>query len=68
MIAMDEHVNWMKVAHLLSNFSLNHTAPFCESQSISKLLMAFSNVHSRERNYLSLMYIVYANTSKKTPY
>ena len=31
MIVVDENVNWLKLAHLLSNLSLNFRAPFCTS-------------------------------------
>ena len=37
---MDENINWMKLAHLLSTFSLNLMAPFCEYAFASKLLTA----------------------------
>ena len=31
---MDENMNWMKLTHLLSLFSLNPRAPFCTSTFI----------------------------------
>ena len=57
----------MKLAHVLSIFSLNLRAPFYTSTFTSKLLIAFSNVHTREKQYLVyLMYIMYANASITT--
>ena len=65
---MDENVNWMELAHLLSNFSLNLRVRFCTSTIPSTFLIAFLNVHTRERKqYLSLMYIMYADASNATP-
>ena len=63
MTTIDENVNWMKLTHLLSNFSLNLRAFFCTSNFTSKKLIAFLDVHNRENLYLSLMYIVYTNAS-----
>ena len=42
MTTMDEHTYWIKLTHLLSNFSLTLKAPFCTSSFTSKnTLVAF---------------------------
>ena len=45
---MDENMNWMKLTHLLSLFSLNPRAPFCTSTFIWTFLITLLNVHTRE--------------------
>jgi hypothetical protein len=56
MTTMNENVNKMKLTHMLSKISLNLGAPFCTKISIANL-----NVHSKENEYLPLMYITYTN-------
>ena len=68
MRTMDENVTWMKLTRPLSFFSLNLRASFCESTFTSKFDIAFLNVHNRENEYLSHMYIMYANALDNTPY
>ena len=36
MTTMDENVNWLKLTHLLSIFSLNLKAPFCTLHVLQK--------------------------------
>ena len=67
-IIVDENINWMKLAHLSSNFSPNLTTPFCTSIFTSRFFKPFLNVHTRENRSLSLMYTMYANTSNNTPF
>ena len=55
------------VAHLLSEFSLNHRAPSCTSTFTAISLIAFQNIHTRENQNISLPYTMYANTSNNTP-
>ena len=50
MTTMDENVNWMKLTHSLSCFSLNFRAPFCKSTLISNFLLALFDVDTRENN------------------
>ena len=44
---MNENVNWMEVAHLLSKSYLNRRAPFCACTFTSTFLIAYLNVHIR---------------------
>ena len=39
MATMDEYMNQMELAHLLSNFSLNLRDPFCTSAFLSTFLI-----------------------------
>ena len=55
MITMHEYVNWTELAHLLPNFPLTPKDPFCTSIFTSTFVIAFLNVHTREKQYLSLM-------------
>ena len=41
MITMNGYVNWMELAHPLSNFSLTPRDPFCTSTFTSTFLIAF---------------------------
>ena len=68
MTIVDDNMNWMKLTHLLSSFSLNLRAPFCTSTFTSYFLRAFWGAHSREKQHLSVMYITCANASNNTPY
>ena len=67
MATIDENVNWMKLAHLLSNFPLNLRAPFCTSTWTSWFFVCLLILHTKENLYLSLTYTMYANASNKTP-
>ena len=58
----------MKLAQLLSKNSLNLRVPFCISTFALKVLIAFSNIHTRGKWYLFLMYTMYANVSSYTPF
>ena len=49
MMIMDENVNWMKLAPSLLVFPLNPKAPFRTSTFTSRFLVAFSNVHTRDK-------------------
>ena len=68
MTTMDEIVNWMKVLHLLPNFSLDLRVPFCTYTFTSKTLIAFLKVHTRGKEHLSLMYTMYGSTSNNAPF
>ena len=58
----------MKLAHLLSNCSLNCMALYVNLDYL-ELSLAILKVHTRERKkYISLMYIVYVDSSNNTPY
>ena len=46
---MDENVNQMKLAYMLSIVSLNNEAPFCTTTFTSKLFIAFLDVCTREK-------------------
>ena len=46
---MDENVNQMKLAYILSIVSLNNKAPFCTTTFTSKLFIAFLDVRTREK-------------------
>ena len=48
MATMDGIINWMKLAHLLSIFSLNLTTLFCTTAFTSKIQSTFLNVNTRE--------------------
>ena len=64
---MDGSMNWMKPANPLSKILLNlRGGLFCESTFTSKFLIIFLNVHTKEKQYLSLMNIIYGNTSNNT--
>ena len=67
MTSMNDNVNGMKLAHIIKTI-LKLRAPFCTPTFIWKQLIAFLNVHTRGRQYLSHMYTVYANASKKYPF
>jgi hypothetical protein len=49
MTTMNEKMNWMELARLLSIFSLNPRAPFCTSTFPLMFLKAFLYVHTREQ-------------------
>ena len=68
MTPMDENVNWMKLTTMLSNFSLNPRVTCCTSNLISTFLIAFQNVHNKEKQDLSLMYTMYLNASNNTSF
>ena len=51
--------------HLLSK-NLNVKIPYYTSTFSSEHLVAFLDVHTREIDYLSLMYVVYTNASNST--
>lgn len=51
---------------LLSIYSLDLRAAFCTSTFITKFLIASFKVRTSEKQYLSMMYIIYANASKIT--
>ena len=57
MTTMDENMNWMKLTHLLSNFSLNLRAPFCTSTFTPRLIIAFST-YTLEKNNTSPLSIL----------
>ena len=59
MAIMDEKVNYTKLTCLLSVFSLNLRAPLLHIYIYFKLLIAFLNVHTRGKQYFSLMYTMY---------
>ena len=48
MTTMEENMNLMKLAHLLSIISLNLKGPVCTFTFTSKFLIAFLNVHTRK--------------------
>ncbi len=52
MTTMDENVNWMKLAHLLSIFILNPRASFHTSTFALTFSIAFSNVHIVQRKII----------------
>ena len=67
MKTMDEKVKQMKLAHLLSSFPLKLRNPFCTSTfTSSNFLIAFFDVHTTEKEHLSLMYM-YVKASNNTP-
>ena len=45
MTTIDENVNWMELAHLLSSFSLNPRVPFCTSIFFNVLNNLFKCTH-----------------------
>ena len=55
MTTMNADMKWMKLRHLLLTFSLNLRTPFCTFTFTSIFLIAFSNVHTREKKYISLV-------------
>ena len=67
MTIINENVYYMKLAHLLSNFSQNLRVPFYTSTFTSKFLIAFLSVHTKEKEHHSLMFTMYANISNNTP-
>ena len=60
-MTMDENVNCTKQTHLLSVFSLNLRAPLLHIYIYFKLLIAFLNVHTRGKQYPSIIYTMYDN-------
>ena len=64
---MDENVNRMKLTNLLSYFFSYTVGPLLYNYLYFKKLIVFLDVHTREKQYLSLMYSMYANTSSSTP-
>ena len=62
-----ENMNWMKLTHLFSNLALNFRAHFCTFTLTSKFLIAFLNVHTKEKQYISLTYTMYINALSNTP-
>ena len=48
-------MNGMKLAHLLSEYTLKLRGPFCTSIFTSKFLATFLNVHTRGNQHLSLV-------------
>ena len=66
MTTMDENMNWMKVTHVLSNFSLNLRPPFVNLHLL-QIYSSLSTVYTREKLQLSLMYIMYRVASNNTP-
>ena len=71
MTTMDENVKWMTLTPILSRKLLHLRAPCCTSTFTSvKRLFTFNSlldVHTREKQHLSLMYTMYANASHNTP-
>ena len=70
------HVIWWNKAKKLeetttSNVPLNLKGPFCASNFSLKILIVFLHVHTRVKQYLSLIYIhiyiVHAKASNNTP-
>ena len=57
---MDKDVNWMKLTHLLSFFSLNPRAPFCTSTFTSTFSIAFLIIHNL-RKIIPLPYVYYVH-------
>ena len=51
----------------MSSLPLYLRAPFCTSTFTSKCLIDFLTVHSREIQYLTLMYTMYTSASNYTP-
>ena len=62
---VDEFMNWMKLTHLLSSFSLNLTDPFCTSTFTSYFLIVVLDVQTKELN-TSCMYIMFINVANNT--
>ena len=60
-------VIWFHHIHSLLVYSLDFRA-FCTSTSTSRILVAFSYVHTRVNQYLPLMHIVYTYALKKKPF
>ena len=58
MTTKDENVNWMKLTHLLSVFSLDLKAPFCISNFTSKNIITFLDVRTRE-SIIPLHFVYY---------
>ena len=54
---MDENVNWMKLAHLLSIFIINPRGSFRTSTFASTFSVAFSNVHIVLRKIMHVLYV-----------
>ena len=64
---MHENMNWMKLIHLLSISPLNIRAPFCTSTFTSKTLIAFPDLHPREKT-TPIHYVYYVcQCLKNTP-
>ena len=57
-----------EMTHLSSTFSLNLACPFCTPTFTSRFLIPYFFVQTTEEQCLTLMYIVYANTSNNTPF
>ena len=58
MMIMDKNINWIQLTHPLSTFSLNLRSLFYIYNTLtSKILIAFLNVHSKEKQHISLMYV-----------
>ena len=68
MTTLDENVNWMKLTHLFSSFPLKLRALFCTSTLTSDFLIDFLDVLTRENIIPLLMYTMYTNALKSTPY
>ena len=47
-------IDWIKLTHLLSSFSIILWTPFCTSTFTSNFFIAFLDVNIREKYYLSL--------------
>ena len=60
-------VYYMKLTPLLSIFYVYFGGPFCNCAYLSNILIVFSKVHTREKQYLSLMYTMHVDASKNTP-
>ena len=58
----------MKLAHLFKILISKPKAPFCTSTFTPKFLIAFQSIHTREKQYLFLLYNMYPNASNNTPF
>lgn len=63
MTTMNDNVNRMRQIHPLSKYSLNITVFFVHLP-LFQIIDSFLDAHTREEEYLSLMYAIYANASK----
>ena len=68
MATMDGIINWMKLAHLLSIFSLNLTTLFCTTAFTSKIQSSLFKCKHKRRSNISLNYTMYTNISDNTPF
>ena len=66
MKTMDKNMKWIKLNTSILNFSLNLRGPFCTSTFTSYIIIALLDVHTREKQCLSLAYIMYDNASNHT--